>query len=225
MGLKNEFSRKPTSAAQFRFISCNDSLLAGTTLTLRKSQAQCSGVMQRWACSSLMSAQELWTGLILKPEPAPTFEARLRPKSQIYRVEKRCGQLLGIKKGSVRYSCRWTVLSHPEYHLDQNTGLNPSPARLATLCPLFCLQRQVPKLASWLFYCWSLLCNNNVATNLLMFTSSYDISKVSIVSYHLRTTLLFNSSKYYLFFISFHCPQHFHCSTWPTYVPASLITW
>ena len=40
-------------------------------------------------------------------------------------------------------------------------------------CPLLCLQGQVAKLASGLFYCWSLLCNNNMATNLLMFTSSY----------------------------------------------------
>jgi len=41
-------------------------------------------------------------------------------------------------------------------------------------CPLLCLQRQVSKSASGLFYCWSLLCNNNMATNLLLFTSSYD---------------------------------------------------
>ena len=41
-------------------------------------------------------------------------------------------------------------------------------------CPLVCLQRQVTKLASGLFYCYSSLRNNNMATNLLMFTSSYD---------------------------------------------------
>jgi len=39
--------------------------------------------------------------------------------------------------------------------------------------PLICLQRQVAKLASGLFYCWSSLCNNSMATNLLMFASSY----------------------------------------------------
>ena len=44
-------------------------------------------------------------------------------------------------------------------------------------CPLLCPQRQVAKLASGLFYCWSLLCNNNMATNLPMFTSSYDIKR------------------------------------------------
>jgi len=42
-------------------------------------------------------------------------------------------------------------------------------------CPLLCLQRQVANLVSGLFYCWSLLCNNNIATNVLMFTSNYDI--------------------------------------------------
>jgi len=41
---------------------------------------------------------------------------------------------------------------------------------------LIYLQRQVAKLASGLFYCWSLLYNNNMATN-LMFTSSYDIRR------------------------------------------------
>jgi len=40
-------------------------------------------------------------------------------------------------------------------------------------CPLLCLQRHVAKLASSLFYCWALLRNNTVATNLHVFTSSY----------------------------------------------------
>jgi len=40
-------------------------------------------------------------------------------------------------------------------------------------CPLICLQGQVAKLASGLFYCWSLLRNNNMATNLQRFTSIY----------------------------------------------------
>jgi len=38
--------------------------------------------------------------------------------------------------------------------------------------PVQCLQRQVVKLASGLFRCWSLLRNNNMATNLHRFTSS-----------------------------------------------------
>jgi len=36
---------------------------------------------------------------------------------------------------------------------------------------------QVAKLARGLFHCWSSLCNNNMATNLLMFTSSYNIKR------------------------------------------------
>jgi len=38
---------------------------------------------------------------------------------------------------------------------------------------LICLQRQFAKLASKLFYCWSLLHNNNLATNLQMLSSFY----------------------------------------------------
>jgi len=39
--------------------------------------------------------------------------------------------------------------------------------------PLLCLQRWVAKVASGLFYCWSLLRNNNMATNLQKFTLYY----------------------------------------------------
>jgi len=40
-------------------------------------------------------------------------------------------------------------------------------------CPLLFLQRWVAKVASGLFYCWSLLRNNNMATNLENFTLYY----------------------------------------------------
>ena len=40
-------------------------------------------------------------------------------------------------------------------------------------CPLLCLQRRVAKVASGLFYCWSLLRNNNMVTNLRRFTLYY----------------------------------------------------
>jgi len=40
------------------------------------------------------------------------------------------------------------------------------------LCQLLFLQRQVAKLASGLFYRWSLLRNMNMATNLQRFTSN-----------------------------------------------------
>ena len=39
-------------------------------------------------------------------------------------------------------------------------------------CPLLCLRKQVVKFASGLFYCRSLLRNNNMATNLQRLTSS-----------------------------------------------------
>ena len=45
------------------------------------------------------------------------------------------------------------------------------------ICSFICLQRQVVKLASGLFYRWSLLQNNNMATNLHRFTSSYGSSR------------------------------------------------
>ena len=38
------------------FISCYNILFAGMTLTRHKSKVHCPGVMQCWACSSLMSA-------------------------------------------------------------------------------------------------------------------------------------------------------------------------
>ena len=73
--------------------SCNDSLFAGMTFTLRKNHVYSSGITHWWACSSLMSV--------------------------------------------------------------------PLPAE------------EVAKVVRWLFYCWSLLHNNNMATNLQKFTSSY----------------------------------------------------
>ena len=39
--------------------------------------------------------------------------------------------------------------------------------------PLLCLQRRVAKVTSGFFYCWSLLRNNNMATNLQRFTLHY----------------------------------------------------
>jgi len=39
--------------------------------------------------------------------------------------------------------------------------------------PFICLQRQFAKLASGLFYCWSLLCNNNMAADLQRLTWIY----------------------------------------------------
>jgi len=43
----------------------------------------------------------------------------------------------------------------------------------SSLMPIPCLQRRVAKVASGLFYCWSLLRNNTVATHLQRFTLNY----------------------------------------------------
>jgi len=48
--------------------------------------------------------------------------------------------------------------------------------------PLLYLQRRVAKLASGLFYCWLLLCNNNMAANLQWFTSGYGSRRFRIVA-------------------------------------------
>jgi len=40
-------------------------------------------------------------------------------------------------------------------------------------CPFLCLRRRVARVASGLFYCWSSLRNNNMATNLQRFTLYY----------------------------------------------------
>ena len=57
-GLRTKIFCKPWSH-QLKsdwFNSCNDTLFAGMTLTLRKRQVHCSGVMYWWACSLLTSA-------------------------------------------------------------------------------------------------------------------------------------------------------------------------
>jgi len=59
LGLRTKISRKSELSSLTPinwFNSCNDSLFAGMTLTLYKSQVHCSGVVQWWACSSLLSA-------------------------------------------------------------------------------------------------------------------------------------------------------------------------
>ena len=79
---------------------------------------------------------------------------------------------------------------------------------------LLCLQRQVSKLAIGLFYCWSLLRNNNMATNLLTFTSSYDIRRfaaprMSLVS---ADILAGNASRLWLLIaVSRDARKRWHC--------------
>ena len=59
LGLRKKIYRKPEVSSLIALNSlnsCNDILFAGMTLILHKSQFHCSGVMQCWACGSLMSA-------------------------------------------------------------------------------------------------------------------------------------------------------------------------
>jgi len=73
-----------------------------------------------------------------------------------------------------RLGCQ-ILLKSPPLNLRAGSASACSGELAVHSCPLFCLQRQVTKLASGLFYQWSILCSNNMATNLRMFTSSYNI--------------------------------------------------
>ena len=57
---ESKFYKKPdiSSSIPFNWLNyCNDSLFAGMTLTLHKIQVLCSGVIQWWACRSLICLQ------------------------------------------------------------------------------------------------------------------------------------------------------------------------
>jgi len=54
----------------------------------------------------------------------------------------------------------------------------------------YCLQGQVVQLASGLFYCWSLSCNNNMPINLHMFTSRYDVRRFVAFDSWMQTSVL-----------------------------------
>jgi len=58
-----------------------------------------------------------------------------------------------------------------------------------------CLQRQVPKLASRLFYYWSLLRNNYIATNLQVFTWSYGRRRFAACDCWKQTYLVGNATR------------------------------
>jgi len=65
-------------------------------------------------------------------------------------------------------------------------------------CPFFCPQRQVAKLASGLFYYWSLLRNNSIPTNLQRFTSSYRSRRFAACDCWTQTSLAGNAVKQWL---------------------------
>jgi len=83
-----------------------------------------------------MSAAQLYTGLILKPEPGPSptfiFEARFRPVNHIYRVRqdmRNCAlsktvMYVGVAAGTRLYHIR------NSNHFDQNICLNKHKLRL-----------------------------------------------------------------------------------------------
>jgi len=54
-------------------------------------------------------------------------------------------------------------------------------------CPLLCLQKRVAKVASGLLYCWSLLRNNNMATNVQRFTLHYALCCMRLLNVHILT--------------------------------------
>jgi len=69
-----------------------------------------------------------------------------------------------------RWYHKQTIVIHVKSNIFAHTKFLGPPKFLGWL--RYCLQGQAAKLASGLFYCWSLSCNNNMATNLQMFTSS-----------------------------------------------------
>ena len=56
LGLRTKISKKPEVSSLIDLILAMTVLSSNMTLTLRKSRVHCCGVMQFWACSSLMSA-------------------------------------------------------------------------------------------------------------------------------------------------------------------------
>jgi len=56
----------------------------------------------------------------------------------------------------------------------------------SSLHPLLCLQRQVAKLASELFYYWSLLLNNTMVTNVRTCTSSHGSMRFTACNYWMQ---------------------------------------
>jgi len=85
-------------------------------------------------------------------------------------------------------------------HTAQESGsLVPCSDELAVQSrPLLCLLWQVAKLASGLFYCCSLLCHNNMATNLLRFTSCYDSGRFAACNCWTQIFWLVHATKQWL---------------------------
>jgi len=66
-----------------------------------------------------------------------------------------------------------TLLNHYESKVHSYGRVSCSDELAVHTCPLLCLQKRVAKVAIGLFYCWSSLRNNSMATNLQRFTLFY----------------------------------------------------
>ena len=66
-----------------------------------------------------------------------------------------------------------TLLNHYESKVHSYGRVSCSNELAVHTCPLLCLQKRVAKVAIGLFYCWSSLRNNSMATNLQRFTLYY----------------------------------------------------
>jgi len=117
-----------------------------------------SSNMQWWDCSSLMSSgvasPKVWRGTKIWGV-GKMFDFR--------RITLFClGKRLSKHKVAIFSKSFWGAMA----------SLAPPRLRLCSY-PLLCLQKQVAKLASGLFCCWSLLHNNNTAISPQTFTSYY----------------------------------------------------
>ena len=156
---------------------------------LHKSQVHCSGVMQWWDCSSLVSAAllaeqgcgagtqisvsgssfERLNFLAPSPPPVPTsksFWLRLQNNLVQKIIKKHC--IICISRLPHKPS-PWTGT---QISCFGSTIQNCSGSTSTAL-----LQRKVAKLAKGLFWCLSLLRSNNIATNLQTRFSFY-LSKI-----------------------------------------------
>jgi len=66
-----------------------------------------------------------------------------------------------------------TLLNHYKSQVHSYGRVSCSDELAVHTCPLLCLQKCVAIVARRLFYCWSSLCKNSMATNLQRFTLYY----------------------------------------------------
>jgi len=112
------------------------------------------------------SPHQTWSGADMTP-------LQIGIKNQIFLWKPEVGILIPINWFD---SCNDSVLPVWNSHCTRvsfTVTVSCSDELAVHSCPLLCLQRWVAKVASGLFYCWSLLRNNKMATNLQKFTLYY----------------------------------------------------